>query len=286
MDLDHSTGDDIDVSSLLGALDDSGNAESTPAPVETETLEEVAEDVSLTDAEQEALKAIQLKEQQELYIAQNPQLRQQYEAQHTGQPQSYAPPLPVPQQPPAFEPMQQAQDIFADYDPFNPQHAAALVQMQVQQAIQPLVGFVQNVQQQEQQQALNEQVTQADAYINDTINKALPGFVDVFAQQGIKQEAFATYATNLFMKESGNYGKQSLLNPVVQKAIAAKMIPKLKEAASELGLNIGRKASGSTMATQQAYVEAAGAVPSQPVSNIDQALAAGDTLSAIKGLFY
>lgn len=286
MNLEHSTGDDTDISSLLGALDDSGSAESAPETVEAEPSEAVAEDVSLTDAEQEALKAIQLKEQQELYIAQNPQLRQQYEAQYTGQPQGYAPPLPVPQQPPAFDPMQQAQDVFEDYDPFNPQHAAALVQMQVQQAIQPLVGFVQNMQQQEQHQALNEQVTQADAYINDTINKALPGFVDVFAQQGFKQEAFATYATNLFMKESGSFSKQSLLNPVVQKAIAAKMIPKLKEAAQELGLNIGRKASGNTMATQQAFVESAGAVPSRQTSDIDKALASGNDLAAIKSLFY
>lgn len=284
MDLEHSTGDDTDISSLLGALDDSESAESAPETVEAEPSEAVAEDVSLTDAEQEALKAIQLKEQQELYIAQNPQLRQQYEAQYMGQPQQYAP-QPMPQQP-VIDSMPQVQDVFADYDPFNPQHVAAIVQAQIQQVNQPLLNFVQNMQLEQQQLALSEKVTQADVYINDTINKALPGFVDVFAQQGFKQEAFATYATNLFVKESGSFSKQSLLNPVVQKAIAAKMIPKLKEAAQELGLNIGRKASGNTMATQQAFVESAGAVPSRQTSDIDKALASGNDLAAIKSLFY
>jgi hypothetical protein len=258
---------------------------------EAQTAETEAEDITLTDSEQQALEALRLQEQQELMIAQNPHLRQQYEAQRYGQaPQQQAYPTPQPQQPPAIDPMGQALPFNPeDFDPFNPMHQAALVQAQVAQAINPLLGYVQKLEQQEHQSTLQQQIEQADHYLNTTLDKALPGFTDALQNESsYKMRSFKTLAGEMFMNASRGYSQASLFNPVVQKAIAAKMVPELKQAAQELGIQLGKKSSGSKVASQAAYVEPFGAVPSDndKSKSLDDAINSGNSRKAIEMLFF
>ena len=107
-------------------------------PQQAEPAEAVTdgEEITLTDDERNALDALRLQEQQELFIAQNPHLRQQYEAQRNGVQSLPQAPYLNPQMPPAnpaIEPMGQALPFDeTTFDPFNPQHQAALMQMQIQ----------------------------------------------------------------------------------------------------------------------------------------------------------
>ena len=90
----------------------------------------------------------------------------------------------------------------------------------------------------------------------------------------------------LFKEESSKYSQKTLLNPVVQKAIVSSMVPKLKQAAQELGVDIGRKATVNKTASQEAFVEPASAVPSVNSLDVNKAIESGNDLAAIKALFF
>jgi len=189
--------------------------------------------------------------------------------QALAEPQASAPvapqAAPVPQ--PQFIPSQPSQpqnleQLFGEegYDPYNPNHAAKILESEVGKALEPIKTFIEQFQQQEktvQEQTYQAQVTQLQQEASDRIldlaDKHLPGYSKLYGQNTVEAKAIIQTTEALWLDKAKElYPERLWAIPEVQKDITNRVMPEVKTL-------YGRLMGGSSKA--RLHVEGAASAP-------------------------
>jgi hypothetical protein len=241
-------------------------------------------------------------------IASDPTLRQQYYQSRYGiapvappQPQQqYSQPEPQP------APQQTAggyESLFPEgYDPYNPEHAAKLLQAQ----LTPFASFIEEqrqqdayAQQQQQQTQTQQQVANADKHMVELLDKQVPGYQAIVTMESGRtpeQKDYVALVENTLYRELGTRfpprqdGSHLAfwLNPKVHQEVVSAISPQLKRYAQILGISSAPPAPATVnreMAREMA-VESSNAVPVSTGNAFSQAAKKNDVAGMVAAIGY
>lgn len=219
----------------------------------------------------------------ERVVASDPDLRQRYMQQQYGQaPQPSAPQqqLPEPPKAPALD--------LENFDVTNPEHLMGLFQQVAQQQNAPLIEYVEQLKQQEEQQA-NQIAQQQTMELERGIHKMVDGFVPGFSEFAGKDPSLLNdsqlivrdAAISLFAREMSKYPREAYGSTRLQQEVMKKVGPKVKAFAASAGLN----RTGDPVATAEMHMQpsAATAPLGQPdLSSLFNKAQEGDQRAQVK----